>query len=123
MHAYVDTENPRSNNVQWTIAGKQQPMWVRCVDRTAPLLNGSAPWNKDMRWVGIAENFVSRMESLDCMIVFQDNFEDSQHQLQNESVVGRKQEESSRQHFKQEQIRLKHFHHTLQLKQPDKCRQ
>lgn len=120
MYAFKDIKNSCSNNVQWTIEGYMYPIWIRFVDRTSPLPNGLAPWNKNMKCVGIAKKFVSRMESLDSKIEFNYNFKNSQ--LQNKVVLRHKQEKLSRQHFKKEQFRLKHFHNTLPLKQPYKFR-
>jgi hypothetical protein len=64
MYAYVNTKKSESNNVQWTIEGKD-PMWILGVFDTAPLLDGSAPWSKDLMWVGIAVSFVKSIKSSD----------------------------------------------------------
>ena len=95
-------------------------MWISGVYHTAPLLNGLAPWNKDLKWVGIAVDFVENSESLDLMIVFENKIENSQHQLQNEWVSGHKQQQVHRRLHHMTQRRMKHVH--TQLKQPDKRR-
>ena len=124
MHAYAYIRNSIYNNVRWTIAGKPLPMWISGVYHTAPLLNGLAPWNKDLRWVGIAVDFVDSVEnseSLDSMIVFENKIENSQHHLQNEWVFGHKQEQVNRRLHHITRRGMKHVH--TQLKQPDKRRQ
>ena len=122
MHAYVNTKYSESNNVQWNIKGKH-PMWIVGVYDTAPLLNRLAPWNEDLKWVGIAVDFVDsdNSKSLDWMIVYENKTEDSQHQLQNEWVSGHKQQQVHRRLHHMTQRRMKHVH--TQLKQPDKRRQ
>lgn len=114
MHAYVDTKKSEFNNVQWTIEGEQYPMWIFGVFDTDPLLDGSAPWRKDLMWVGIAVNFVKSSESSDSEIEY------SQHQLQNEWVSGHKQQQVHRRLHHITQRRMNHVY--TQLKQPNKRR-
>jgi len=89
-------------------------MWIVGVYYTAPLLDGLAPWNNDLKWVGIALDFVKNSESSDSEIEY------SQHQLQNEWVSGHKQQQVHRRLHHITQRRMNHVY--TQLKQPNKRR-
>jgi len=123
MFAYRHN-NSGFNNVLWTIQACPDAMWICQVLDTPPLLDGSNPWNKDLKFVGIAVKYVDvkyvdKSEYLDSMIVFQNTVED--FQLQNEWVFTHTHKQVHRRLHHVAQRKMTRGFHT-QLKQPDKRR-
>ena len=127
MYAYKHILNPQ-NHIRWFLQGNpKKSQCIRWVVDVAPSPSGRHPTDPNLMYVGIAVKFdgLTNGNSIE---------EDAKRHIkrrppppiklqpQPQKKVEHKREESSRRQIVQCQKRGNHFHHTLQLKQPDKCR-
>jgi hypothetical protein len=143
MNAYKDILNSQENHIMWFLSGNlEKSQCIRLVVDVAPLPSGCHPTDPNLMYVGIAVKFDGLTngksieeeakrhidELLDKLNKRQNNqwkkltVPPIKLQPQPQKKVEHKREESSRRQIVQCEKRENHFHHTIQLKQPDKCR-
>lgn len=144
MYAYKHISNSQ-NHIRWFLEGNlKKSQCIRLVVDVAPLPSGCHPTDTNLMCVGIAVKFDgltngksleeeakryvdellgNRKKQRDKPIVIERQPRPQiKLQPQPQKKVEHKREESSRRQIVYCEKRGNHFHHTLQLKQPDKCR-
>lgn len=143
MYAYKHIFKSQ-NHIKWFIEGNPNSQCIRWVVDVAPSPSGRHPTDPNLVYVGIAVKFDGltngksiEEEAKKCFDELRKNPEQKRDDLreierqppppiklqpQPQKKVEHKREESSRRQIVQCQKRGTHYHHTLQLKQPDKCR-